>query len=54
MPREADPTNIERAFILDALSHNIRLDGRAFDQLRPLELSFEGNGAVIVLLGKTR
>jgi exosome complex component RRP45 len=55
MPREAEPSNVERAFILEALRQNIRVDGRAFDQFRPLDLAFgEEYGTATVSLGKTR
>ncbi|KAI9883951.1 MAG: hypothetical protein M1823_004261 [Watsoniomyces obsoletus] len=40
MPREAEPSLNERAFILQALQEDIRLDGRAFNALRPVELKF--------------
>jgi exosome complex component RRP45 len=40
MPREAEPSNVERNFILEALRQNIRVDGRAFDQFRPVDLTF--------------
>jgi hypothetical protein len=55
MPREADISVNERAFILQALQERIRLDGRAFDAFRPLELTFgDEYGIVDVQLGKTR
>ena len=55
MPREADLSNVERAFILEALGQNVRLDGRAFDQFRKLDLSFEDDyGTCTVQLGKTK
>src|SRR2546421_12905119 len=55
MPREAEPSNLERTFILEALGQNIRVDGRAFDQFRPIDLTFgEDYGAATVSLGKTR
>ena len=55
MPREAEPSNIERSFILEALRQNIRIDGRAFNQFRPIDLSFgEDYGTATVSLGKTR
>ena len=40
MPREADPANIERTFVLDALLDGLRVDGRAIDQARLIELHF--------------
>ncbi|KAK2871895.1 hypothetical protein FQN49_002719 [Arthroderma sp. PD_2] len=54
MGKDADISANERAFILEALHKNVRLDGRKFDQLRPLELTFgEEHGNVKVQLGKT-
>lgn len=55
MPREAEPSNVERNFIVEALRQNIRIDGRAYDQFRPIELKFgEDYGNATVSLGKTR
>ncbi|KAI4280796.1 MAG: hypothetical protein L6R38_004158 [Xanthoria sp. 2 TBL-2021] len=55
MPREADPSNNERAFILEALQENIRLDGRALESFRDIQLSFgDEYGVADVRLGKTR
>lgn len=55
MPKEADISANERAFILEALHKNVRLDGRALDQLRPLTVSFgDEYGHVKLQLGKTR
>jgi exosome complex component RRP45 len=55
MPREAELSNNERDFILAALRQNIRLDGRASDAYRNIELSFgDEYGLVDVKLGKTR
>lgn len=54
MARDAEISVNERAFILEALHKNVRLDGRRFDQLRPVELTFgEEHGNVKVQLGKT-
>ncbi|KAL2832827.1 ribosomal protein S5 domain 2-type protein [Aspergillus cavernicola] len=54
MNKEALLSIAERDFILDALREDVRLDGRAADQLRPLTLSFEEeHGHVKVQLGKT-
>ncbi|KAJ0417414.1 ribosomal protein S5 domain 2-type protein [Aspergillus carlsbadensis] len=54
MNKEAVLSIAERDFILDALREDVRLDGRAADQLRPLKLSFEEEyGHVKVQLGKT-
>lgn len=55
MPREAEISTIERDFIQQALQEQIRLDGRAFDAFRPLELTFGAEyGVADVRLGKTR
>lgn len=55
MPREAEPSLNERAFILEALKEDTRLDGRALDAFRNVELTFgDEYGAVDVKLGKTR
>ncbi|KAK3942986.1 ribosomal protein S5 domain 2-type protein [Diplogelasinospora grovesii] len=55
MPREAEPSLNEKQFVIQALQSNLRLDGRKFDQYRPLEVSFgEQYGVVEVKLGKTR
>lgn len=55
MPREAEPSINERAFIAQALQENIRLDGRALDAYRQLNVSFgEEYGVADVRLGKTR
>jgi hypothetical protein len=55
MPREAEISVNERTFILQALQERIRLDGRAFDAFRSLELTFgDEYGVVDVKLGRTR
>ncbi|ORX94283.1 exoribonuclease [Clohesyomyces aquaticus] len=55
MPREAEVSVNEREFIYQALQENIRLDGRALDVFRPLELTFgDEYGVADVQLGKTR
>ena len=55
MPREAEPSLNEKAFVAQALRENLRLDNRAFDEYRPIELSFgDEYGAAEVKLGKTR
>lgn len=55
MPREAEPSQNEKAFVLQALSESLRLDGRQLDQFRPLELAFgDDYGVVDVKLGKTK
>lgn len=55
MPREAELSLNEREFILQALGENIRLDGRAFDAFRDLDLTFgDEYGVADVRLGKTR
>ena len=55
MPREAEPSINERAFVLQALEENIRLDGRALDAFRDIDISFgDDYGVADVQLGKTR
>lgn len=55
MPREAEPSANEKAFILQALQEGVRLDGRAFDEYRNLDLTFgEEYGVADVRLGDTR
>ena len=55
MPREAEPSLNERAFILGALRENIRIDGRALDTFRDLQVTFgDEYGVADVRLGKTR
>ncbi|KAI7779397.1 hypothetical protein LA080_000877 [Diaporthe eres] len=55
MPREAEPSLNEKAFVTQALQEQLRLDNRAFDDYRPIELSFgDDYGAAEVKLGKTR
>lgn len=55
MPRETEPSLNERSFVLQALRENIRLDGRALDAFRDMDLSFgDQYGVADVRLGKTR
>lgn len=55
MPREIGPSLNERQFFQQALEENLRIDGRAFDQFRALELEFgDEYGVADVRLGKTR
>ncbi|KAI9802609.1 MAG: hypothetical protein M1833_001683 [Piccolia ochrophora] len=55
MPREAEPSVNEKDFVLQALNENIRVDGRALDAFRDIELSFgDEYGVANVHLGKTR
>lgn len=55
MPREPEPSQNERQFILRALGAGLRLDGRALDAFRDIELTFgDEYGVVDVRLGKTR
>ncbi len=55
MPREVEPSLNEKQFVLRSLQENLRVDGRAFDQFRDLELNFgDGYGVADVRLGKTR
>ena len=55
MPRDSAPSQNERDFVLKALQEGVRLDGRAFEDFRELDLTFgDEYGAVNVQLGKTR
>ncbi|KAK2070374.1 hypothetical protein P8C59_004872 [Phyllachora maydis] len=55
MPRDAEASLNEKQFILKALGENLRLDGRGFEDYRPLDLIFgEEYGVANVFLGKTR
>lgn len=55
MPREADPSNNEREFVLSALRESVRLDGRALDQFRSIDMAFgDEYGVADVRVGKTR
>ncbi|KAL3417332.1 3' exoribonuclease family protein [Phlyctema vagabunda] len=55
MPREVEPSQNEKQFFTKALEEEIRLDGRGFDDFRPLSLDFgEEYGVADVRLGKTR
>lgn len=55
MPREVEPSLNERQFVAKALDEGVRIDGRAFDQYRDLNLTFgDEYGVADVRLGKTR
>lgn len=55
MPREAEPSLNEKTFVTQALQENVRLDNRAFDEYRPIDLGFgDEYGTTEVRLGKTR
>jgi hypothetical protein len=55
MPREAEPSLNERQFVIEALNQKLRLDGRKFDNYRPLELEFgDEYGVATVKLGRTK
>ena len=55
MPREAEPSQNEREFLQQALREDVRLDGRALDAYRDVQVSFgEDYGVTDVRLGKTR
>lgn len=55
MPKELDPSTSEKAFVLEALKQNLRIDGRDFESFRELEISFgDDYGLADVQLGKTR
>ena len=55
MPREPEPSNLEKAFVLDALEQGLRIDGRKLDEFRKVDITF-GEEYVLadVKLGKTR
>lgn len=55
MPREADLSLNESAFILQGLREGVRLDGRSLDAFRDIDLAFgDDYGVVDVHLGQTR
>lgn len=55
MPRGADISNVERAFVLEALSQGVRVSGRGLTDFRKIEVEFgDDYGNVTVRLGKTR
>jgi len=55
MPRELEPSQIEKAFVVKLLEDERRLDGRSFSQYRNLELTFgDERGVADIQLGKTR
>lgn len=55
MPREVEPSLNEKQFVLRALQENVRVDSRARDQFRDLQLTFGSEyGVADVKLGKTR
>ena len=55
MPREAELSLNEKTFLLEALSEDVRLDGRALDAFRDVEILFgDDYGVADVRLGRTR
>ena len=55
MPREAELSLNERAFVLEALKEDIRLDGRSLDAFRDVKIAFgDEYGTADVKMGKTR
>ena len=55
MPREPEPSIIEKAFVLQALQEGVRVDGRQLDEFRRVDVSFgDEYGVADVRLGKTR
>lgn len=55
MPREAEPSLNERNFVSRALEEGLRVDGRKFDQCRPVSLTFGDEfGVAEVQFGKTK
>lgn len=54
MPKEAEPSNNARAFVLAALKQNLRVDGRSLDAFRQVNLAFgDDDGLATVSVGKT-
>ncbi|CAM1502932.1 Fc.00g077080.m01.CDS01 [Cosmosporella sp. VM-42] len=54
MPREAEPSLAEKTFVTQALEEGLRIDGRKFEEFRPLELRFgDEYGVAEVKFGKT-
>lgn len=54
MPREIEPPTVQREFLVQALEHGKRLDGRLPLEQRPFELSFGAElGSVECRMGKT-
>ncbi|RPB20212.1 hypothetical protein L211DRAFT_863382 [Terfezia boudieri ATCC MYA-4762] len=55
MPREPEPSNIEKAFVLEALQQGLRVDGRQLDEFRKVGISFgQEFGLADIKLGRTR
>jgi exosome complex component RRP45 len=55
MPREPEPSQNDKAFVLKLLEDGRRLDGRGFSEYRKLDLTFGDElGVADVQLGKTR
>ncbi|KAF8435275.1 ribosomal protein S5 domain 2-type protein [Terfezia claveryi] len=55
MPREPEPSNNEKAFVLEAIQQGLRVDGRQLDEFRKVDISFgEEFGLTDVKLGRTR
>jgi exosome complex component RRP45 len=55
MPKEAEPSQNEKSFVLKALQESIRTDNRPLDQIRDFSLTFgDEYGIADVRLGKTR
>lgn len=56
MPKDQEPSHLQRDFTLAAIKQGIRTDGRRLDEARPWELEWVGgeDGGVECRLGKTR
>jgi len=55
MPREPEPSNNEKAFVLGALQQGLRVDGRQLDEFRKVDISFgEEFGLADIKMGRTR
>lgn len=56
MPRDLEPSLVEKSFLISALEQKQRLDQRDFDAFRPISLSFnpEDFGQATVSIGDTK
>lgn len=56
MPKDPEPSHLQRDFTLAAIREGVRTDGRRLDEARPWALEWVGgeDGGVECRLGKTR
>lgn len=55
MAKDIIISQVESQFILESLRNNLRLDGRSFDSMRPLDIKFgKEYGDVTITLGETK